>query len=192
MRARQAEQTRNRLFDAAYALLEKNHFEDITIKDIVQQAGVSTGTFYLYFKSKLDVYYQTYTLADAYFVDVVAPMLTLPDARGNLLLFFEQYAYYNTDHTSLRLTKLLYNADNKCFVRSSGPGMLSVLQEVVERGLAAGELDTELDAPRVVQFLMDAVRGLVYNWCIRDGDFDLKDAMESYVALLYRAIRRAS
>lgn len=187
-RAQQAKVTRNKLFDAAYSLLEENDFASITIKSIVEKAGVSTGTFYLYFKSKLDVYYQTYQLADEYFVNIVSPMLNETSARDNFLLFFEQYAYYNAEHTGLRLTKLLYNSGNKCFIRESEPGMLSVLRGVAERGLASGELEQGMDAGEIVRFLMSAARGLVYDWCIRDGEFDLKEAMRGYIARLYRAI----
>lgn len=189
-RAEKARQTRKNIFDAAYQLLEEIPFEKITIKDIVQQAGVSIGTFYLYFTSKLDVYYQTYVLADAYFAETVAPMLTLPTARENLLLYFDQYAIYNSEYTSLRLTKLLYNPNNTCFLRRVDPGMLSVLRGVIQRGLDSGELDDSMTAEQMELYLMDWIRGLVYNWCIRDGEFDLRKAMERHVTLLYRAIRR--
>lgn len=188
-RTEQAEKTRQRLFDAAYALLQEQPFEKITIRSIVQRAGVSIGTFYLYFSSKLDVYYQTYVIADEYFVKKVQPMLSLPSAFESLLLYFDQYAIYNAEYTSLRLTKLLYNPDNTCFLRESDPGMLSVLRDVVQRGLELGELNNAMDAERIVRFLMDAVRGLVYRWCISDGAFDLREAMRDYVSLLYRSIR---
>lgn len=189
-RAEKAQQTRQKIFEAAYVLLEEIPFEKISIKDIVRQAGVSTGTFYLYFSSKLDVYYQTYVLADAYFRETVAPMLTLPTARENLLLYFDQYAFYNSEYTSLRLTKLLYNPNNTCFLRRGDPGMLSVLREVIQRGLDSGELDSTMTAEQIELYLMDWIRGLVYNWCIRDGEFDLRKAMEKHVTLLYRVIRR--
>jgi len=187
-RTEQAEQTKQRLFDAAYTLLQQMPFEKITIRDIVQQAGVSIGTFYLYFPSKLDVYYETYVIADEYFVGTVAPMLTLPTVQENLLLYFDQYAIYNSEYTSFRLTKLLYNAENTCFLRRSDPGMLSVLRDVIQKGLDAEELDASMTAEQIELFLMDAVRGLIYNWCIRGGAFDLRKSMARYIRLLYRAI----
>ena len=187
-RTEQAEQTRQKLFDAAYDLLQEMPFEKITIRDIVRRAGVSIGTFYLYFPSKLDVYYETYVIADEYFVGTVAPMLTLPTVQENLLLYFDQYAIYNSEYTSFRLTKLLYNAENTCFLRRSDPGMLSVLRDVIQKGLDAEELDASMTAEQIELFLMDAVRGLIYNWCIRGGAFDLRKSMARYIRLLYRAI----
>lgn len=67
----QAAQTRLLVFNTALKLLEHKDFEDIKIRDIVSEAGVSIGTFYNYFSTKLDVFYETYTLADDYFAEEV-------------------------------------------------------------------------------------------------------------------------
>jgi len=188
-RAEQAMKTRQRLFDAAYQLLQEMPFEEVTIRDIVQKAGVSIGTFYLYFAGKLDVYYETFVIADEYFVSTVRPMLTKATALENLLLYFDQYAIYSAEYTSLRLTKLIFNPNNTCFLRTGGEGMGSVLHGIVGQGLQNGELDAALSAEHIETFLMDAVRGLVYNWCLRDGTFDLKAAMHQYILLLYKSIK---
>ncbi len=188
-RQEQGQITRRNLFDAAYSLLQEKDFKDITINDIVTRAGVSVGAFYLYYESKLDVYYQTYTLADAYFADEVAPRVTAGGTRERLLTFFNDYAHYNSDYTSIKLTKLLYNGDNRCFIREdNGRGMRAVLQTIVTYGLQTGELDGEMTREEICDFFMNAARGLVYDWCIRDGDFDLRQAMAAYVARLYKAV----
>lgn len=190
-RQEQAQQTKRRLFDAAYSLLQEKDFKDITIGDIVTRAGVSAGTFYLYYQSKLDAYYQTYLLADAYFAKEVAPKLQAGSTLQKLLVFFDDYANYNSDYTGLKLTKLLYNSENKCFLRQDvEEGMHSVLLTVVQEGLATGALDGSMTDIEICDFLMSAVRGLVYDWCIHDGDFDLKEAMRRYVLRLYRGIQK--
>ncbi|SFD33155.1 TetR/AcrR family transcriptional regulator [Clostridium uliginosum] len=43
------------LFSAAYELFLKQGIEKTAINDIVKQAGVAKGTFYLYFKDKYDI-----------------------------------------------------------------------------------------------------------------------------------------
>lgn len=188
-RVEQAQQTRKKLFDAAYALLQERPFEEITIRDIVKEAGVSIGTFYLYFPSKMDVYYETYELADKYFADVVTPMLTMPTAYENLLIYFDQYAFYNSDYTSLRLTKLLYNSENVRFLRRNSPGMQSVLHELISAGQQNGEIVTDLPADKIETFLMRSIRGLVYSWCLSNGSYNLRTATKEHLDLLFRAIR---
>jgi len=187
-RKEQANQTRERLFNAAYSLLSESEFEKITVQDIVKRAGVSIGTFYLYYPSKLDVFYQTYSIADAYFIEHVAPLLETGSTFEKLLLFFNQYAVYNTEFTSLKLTKLLYNSDNKCFLRNDNSGMLSLLSDIIIVGHASGELDQSMTTDEIFHFLMNAVRGLIYNWCISNGSYDLCTSMHAFVKRLYRAV----
>lgn len=43
------------LISAAYELFEKEGIGGVSIDDIVKKAGVAKGTFYLYFKDKVDL-----------------------------------------------------------------------------------------------------------------------------------------
>jgi AcrR family transcriptional regulator len=43
------------LMDAAIRVLDKKNILDATVDDIVQEAGVARGTFYIYFKDKYDI-----------------------------------------------------------------------------------------------------------------------------------------
>lgn len=191
MRKEQAQQTRRRLFDSAYQLLKEKAFESISIKEIASRAGVSTGTFYLYFPSKLDVYYQTYIMAEEYFSRIVSRQVQTGSAKERLLIFFHEYACYNSDYTSIKLTKLLYNGNNRYFLReSSGEGMFPLLKDILRYGIQQGELDATMDIEDMSQFLMNAVRGLTYHWCISDGSYDIKEATRRYVLRLYRSIER--
>ncbi len=44
-----------KLLDTAYSLFTKKGIKDTSIQDIVDEAGVGKGTFYLYFKDKYDI-----------------------------------------------------------------------------------------------------------------------------------------
>lgn len=142
-RRQQAEETKRHIFEVALALLDRRAFEQIKVRDIVEAAQVSVGTFYNYYATKLDVYYETYQLADEYFEDVVAPALIQPTARERILYFFDEYARYSSEITDISLTKLLYNSNNKCFDRPSEQGIRRVLGEQVQQGLQAGEFHSE-------------------------------------------------
>ena len=43
------QQVRRRLLDAARICLERNGYQDVTTRELVAEAGLSTGTFYNYF-----------------------------------------------------------------------------------------------------------------------------------------------
>lgn len=183
----QAEQTKDKLFFAAEALLAEKDYEDITIRDIIARAEVSIGTFYHYFPTKLDVFYETYRLADQYFTDVVAPQLDQPTAYERILAFFDHYAHYSSDQTNPQLTYLLYNAKNPHFNRDPRHGMSGVLIDVVQQGLDSGEIVSSDSAEQITTFLMVTLRGLVYNWATMQRSYDLPRTMHWYLERLLKA-----
>lgn len=179
-----AEETKLHIFNTALKLLDEIGFEKLTIRDIVRAAGVSIGTFYYYYSSKLDVFYETYYLADQYFEETVAPQLVQETAVERIYCFFDHYAKYCSDITSITLTGILFNSDNKCFDRESTQGMLSILPELISFGQENAELRTDDSPHEVSRFLMISVRGLVYDWCIHEGCYNLSTAIQRHVERL--------
>lgn len=189
LRQKQAMETKKLLFDTAIKLLEKTEFEKITIRDIVKEAGVSVGTFYHYYETKLDVYYETYIFADEFFENTVKKELAkMSGFENKLYRFFDYYAQYNSEMTDFALTKILYNSANRQFDRKSDIGMIPVLTGVMREGIESGELHTKLSASEAAEHFMVAVRGLVYHWCTNDGKFDLKEATKNYVGMILHGI----
>ena len=183
----QAEQTKDRLFEAAVSLLREKDFEEITVREIVSRAEVSIGTFYKYYSTKMEVFYETYRIADQYFLDTVSPTLVQPTAHARIMAFFRAYAYYNDTLTDRKMTRLLYNPDNPFFNRSYDHGMLDTLIHAIRFGLARGELKGEDTAEEIAAYLMIAVRGLIYHWCTTQYSYDLADRVERFVLRLLRA-----
>lgn len=189
-RQMQAEQTKLQIFEAAIRLLEVKEFDSITVRDIVKEARVSVGSFYNAYPSKLDVFYETYRVADDYFEERVRPSLTEPDAADRVRHFFREYAAYNSEISSFALTKVLYNPNNTWFHRGNG-GMRKLLTECIQYGLDRGEFVSDQDAGEICTFLMVCIRGLVYDWCTCDGCYDLKEKMALYVDVLSMPFRNA-
>ena len=183
----QAEQTKDKLFEAAVSLLTEKSFDDITIRDIVAKAQVSIGTFYNYYSTKMEVFYETYRVADHYFSDVVAPTLREGPVYERILSFFDYYAHYSGDLTDMKMTRLLYNPDNTFFSRDPHQGMVGLLTGLVREGQDAGVLTSDDTADEIVEYLMISIRGLVYNWCTRGGAYDLAAATRKFVVRLLKA-----
>ena len=52
----QSSHTKRRLVSAAVDVFDENGFQKARVSDIVSRAGVAQGTFYLYFKSKEEIF----------------------------------------------------------------------------------------------------------------------------------------
>lgn len=184
----QAEQTKLNIFNTAVELLAEKDFESITIRDIVTRANVSIGTFYNYYNTKLEVFYETYQVADRYFTEVVEPQLTQPACVERVRFFFQHYARYSSELTDRKMTRLLYSPDNPWFNRPLGNTMVDVLIRVLQDGLDRGELDGQGDtAQEIASLLMISIRGLTYNWCTTGFAYDLSAAVRWSVDRLLRS-----
>lgn len=184
-----AEQTKIKIFNAALDLLNEKDLDSITVRDIVKKANVSIGSFYNYYSTKLEVFYETYVLADDYFENTVKPQLTEPLFIDRIIHFFKEYGYYQTNIGSYSLTKVLYNSDNTCFHRHSEQGMTPILTELCSGAKASGEFSSSKTAEKIAEFLMICARGVCYDWCISEASYSLSDRLTEASSLLVKAFQ---
>ncbi len=170
--------------------MDKKGFSNTTIEEISRGAGVSVGTFYHYFKSKEDIFFDLYKKADEYFETTVAQRLRTSglSASEQVILFFKHYARYNKKRGFSNISQL-YNTKNKFFA-IKGRYMQELLKEVIEGGQARQEIQAEMSPEDATEFFFIASRGVVYDWCIHDGMYDLEKKMELYMKKLVEIFAR--
>ncbi len=172
------------IFQAALSLLNTKDIDDITIRGIAKAAGVSTGTFYYYYKTKFDVFNDSYQFMDDYFENVVAASLPETGAWDRLTYFFQQYHYYNTERTPFKLYKLLTTYAYNQYPAKFGYGMQRVLKSIVADAQKSGEIDGTETPEEIVHFLLTCMRGCYRHWVITDNTCDIGRMAQSFVGKL--------
>ena len=89
-----SKETKEKIFQAAIRILQRNGYENLSIKNICEEAGVSNGSFYHHFKTKDDLL--------SYYIEAqpaVSPnVLDLPkdaeDAKDAIVQVYLDYADY--------------------------------------------------------------------------------------------------
>ncbi len=185
----QADRTRTLLYSIAVSLMEKQGFANTTIEEIASKAGVSIGTFYHYFRSKEDVFFEIFKKADEYFESTVAPALENADRAGvpvadQIISYFRYYAHYNLNRGFANITQL-YNTKNKIFIKK-GRFMQELLKKIIARGQERGQLSKDMIPEDAVDYLFIMARGVVYDWCIHEGRYDLEQKVEVIMKALLR------
>ncbi|MBX4264651.1 TetR/AcrR family transcriptional regulator [Clostridium estertheticum] len=175
----QALNTKNKIYKSAIDLMDKKGYKNIKIQDICKKAGVSVGSFYNCFKSKNEILIEIYKRADEYFIKEVANNIYCDNATNEIIKYFDYYAKYNVQ-VGIDTMKLLYNSNNKLFI-TKGRDMQNLLNIIIERGQEKNELSNEMSKESITEYLFIAARGVVYNWCLYDGKFDLLEAMNEYM-----------
>jgi len=185
-RAEQAEETRERIFKAARRLFGKKGYEKTGMDDIAEAAGVSVGTCYHHFGSKYRIFQEVYQRSDQYFRQEVPALLTAPDWRGKVVEFFRTCYGGLIVSDGIELSRHLFVPTNDLFLREDS-GMLDTLSEIISQGQSAGEISLQKDARSLADFLFVIARGVVFDWCLHNGSYDVREKLGEHIEFVMKA-----
>ncbi len=184
-----AVETREKIVRAAKELIAEKGFEETSIGDIVRRAGVSTGSFYTYFKKKEDVVEalsQTdfYRLAEIVNAMEDVPLLTrltfycrefLKDIETTGIEICRQWLKNNLSPVEMfiageRITKLSFDT--------------RVLHQILAEGIRRGELQPDAPIDELVLLINGELYGLMVIWCMTDGKIKGSEQTEVFNRML--------
>ena len=186
-RQEQALETKERIYSAAIDLMDREGFENITIADISKKAGVSVGAFYHYFTSKNDILAEIFHKADEYFSTQVISRLKMGSIPEKIVEYFDYYAKFNM-RSGVELTQQIYNPKIKFFIKKDRP-MLTILEDLIQEGQQRKEIRADEDPEELSRFLFVMARGIVFEWSVYDGSYDLEAQMHKYMECLVSTLR---
>jgi len=186
-RKEQAEETRHRIYTSAIELMEENGFGNFTIEDISKRAGVSVGAFYHYFESKNDILADIFYRADDYFSTEVVRSLNKKSIPEQIIEYFDHYAKFNVD-CGVETTQQIFNAKIKFFIEKKRP-MLTMLEDLIREGQEKNEIRRDTGVKELLNYLLCMARGIVFDWSLYDGKYDLEARMHKYMENLISTIK---
>lgn len=164
-----AEETRNRILDAALRLFRERGFADTTMRDVAAAAGVATGAAYYYYRSKeelvLAFYVRTDQEARELFARAIGSSKKLEQRmRGLIEAKFAQFA----EHRALLTALLKAGVDPRDPLSPFGEETRAVREENIAwyaRALEGSDVkvpaDLAADLPRLLWMYH---MGLIYFW----------------------------
>lgn len=178
----QAEATKAKIYNSAQSLIKLYGYEGTSVEMICRHAAISKGAFYHHFSSKADLIVEGYSICDRYFDDHVAGKLAATKAEDRIVEFFRCQLEYAVE-TGIDLIKQLYKSQidhGTAYFISNDRSLPTILRDIVEDGQNNGELISEPSTDYISQFLLRFSRGLIYDWCLHGGSYDLiKEGLEA-------------
>jgi AcrR family transcriptional regulator len=187
-RKQQAENTRRRLADTALRLFAAMGYDQVVVDDICREAGVSKGTFYVHFASKDQVLVEEFLALDRFYLDSLTEIGEIDTAVGRLLAF----GRYSLRHISALGKDYIKAAYSSQMAPGRGPSPLAsqerashqIALQLVREARESGELRSDLTVEEITLALVRAIRGVVIEWCLTDGAFDLERAGEPLLEII--------
>lgn len=172
-----SQETKERIFRAAKEILQKNGYENLSIKNICEAAGVSNGSFYHHFKTKDDLL--------SYYIEeqpsINPELLDIPsDKEAAKLAIVEVYLNYADYCEALGVDFIAgyYNPHNQALnpdLRTERPYPIVTVQQYLEKSLQAGTIRLKLPITDVVTDIRMLVIGNAFEWAMRNGEVNMKE-----------------
>ena len=186
---------KQKIRDAARALLRTKGYDSVTVDEICAEVGVTKGTFYNHFQSKEQMVLDDTAEDNLYYRTKLRQMVTdMTPGLEKLISFLRlAMAYENDkDREFTRFSYKLRIADpkNAPAIYPDKRELYKITEELIAEGQACGEIRQDLGSNRLATIVLYAIRGVAYSWCLPDTDFDLIEVGEDLFEVLQEGLRK--
>ena len=186
--------TKSRIVDAAWKLFYEQGYEDTTVEEIIALSGTSKGSFYHYFGSKDDLLGSLAYLFDEKYEELACGEAVEQNAIDALLYLNRELFAMIENRIDLSLLSRLLSTQ---LTVQGGKQLLDrdrvyfrLLRRIVAEGQARGEITVEMTVGEIVRLYAMTERGLLYDWCLRGGDYSLCAYGEKILPLFLKTLKK--
>lgn len=169
--------TKGRIVSAAWKLFYEQGYDNTTVEDIIFESETSKGSFYHYFEGKDALLGSLSMIFDEKYEALRQEMD--PDMHAvDKLIYMNHELFTMIDNTvSVELLARLFSTQlttkGEKHLLSRDRTYFKLLHQVVRQGLERHELRGDLTANEIINDYAMFERGLMYDWCLSDGDYAL-------------------
>lgn len=184
-----AQVTREKLLKAAIKLVNRDGMKQLTVRNICDEAGLSTGSFYNLFSGKEDLisYYLKYAFTPYREKALEESEKYNPVER--CLVIYRAYVRYCKD-MGIEFVSGLYASNHNPFFDfmhrdSQDDFIIATVRVYIEEAKELGLIREDVETNEVLLRIAAASTGLLFYWCVFDGkidvDYEVNDAIEGYL-----------
>ena len=173
-RQQAALKTREKLVEAAGAIISERGLDGTSVEEITLRAGVANGTFYTYFKRKEDIVFE---LSRGMFAEILE---NAKRAEGGILKKLEVYMTSFSTYIETSSLKLCQEWTRsvvmpECLEDEEQRGKLARdiadIKELLSFGREQGMLRAEAPIELIARTLVDLLYGEMLCWCMSGGAY---------------------
>lgn len=187
-----AQVTREKLLKAAMKLVNRDGMSKLTVRNICDEAGLSTGSFYNLFSGKEDLisYYLKYSFAP--YRERAVEEGAQYNAVERCLLIYRYYVQFVKD-MGLEFVSGLYASNHNPFFDflhrdQDDDFIMASVRSYLEEGIQEGLIRDDIEINESLLRIAAASTGLLFYWCVFDGKIDLEYEVDNAIETYLRSI----
>ena len=177
MKKKNSRNTKGKIVSAAWQLFYRQGYDDTTIDEIVETSGTSRGSFYHYFEGKDALLSSLSYLFDEKYEELMETMdMSLSPIEK--LIFLNQELFGMIENTvSVDLLCQLFSSQlitkGERHLLNTNRTYYKLLRQITIEGQEQGYFKENLSVNDITKAYAMFERGLMYDWCICNGDYSL-------------------
>lgn len=190
-RIAKTKEEKDKIVKAATDIMNKYGYKYVTVRSVCEEAGITTGKFYRQFENKdMLLIYLTRNGFDIYREENEEQLKNMSYIE-QLINIYQWYVTYFTNF-GVEFACNYFNANNQ-FLKHRRSPEADYLEGNLQRSLAyityqlvinaqkEGSISAEADAQLVYRELDIVTYGVIFEWCLSGGDFEIGPSAVSLI-----------
>ena len=186
-RARKKMETRMRILDAAFSLMQVRGYEDVKVEEIAKRADVANATFFLHFPTKASLVVAFNEQVSMIIAERLAEF-DLPAVEQLELLRAIVLDEWGRHADLLRQMVSDVAAQGGDELGRTSASLTQLVREIIEKGQQAGDFSAEYDADIAAQSLAASWRAVTLHWASHGDAEKARDANRQVLDLLLNGL----
>ena len=170
---------KEKIFDVSLALMKQIGFDNITIRMICTEAGISTGMFYQHFSSKEEILSFYYDKAQGDYDEMMNQRLAELPVREKLVRFYVWICEYTADF-GVDFCRNFFNSKNERMNTNLFQNrLMDMTTRCMEDAMTEGFTLSPGRTPyQVSKDLCVIVKGVIFDWSAHEGSYSMPEYAE--------------
>jgi TetR/AcrR family transcriptional regulator, acrAB operon repressor len=196
----EAEQTKQHIMIAAIKVMNKKGLGSTRFEDIAQEADVTRGAIYHYFKSKNEILFaihdknkkQIFEIFERHISNDIDPVISLKSGLKEIFKRFEndeEYRAIEELFLKVEFTSLIREDEelSEIFEKEKEKTICDML-ELVKRGQESGSLRKDIKTENLGLALISFYVGFITTWFLQLHKFPMDGTSDDFIDVLFHGI----
>jgi TetR/AcrR family fatty acid metabolism transcriptional regulator len=181
------------IIDAAIRVFARTGYYNSRVSDIAREAGIASGTIYLYFKTKDEILVTLFRDKMAEWVEFVRGQVAAePDPIAKLRrLVALHFSVLESNPDLAEVVQVELRQGHKFFRGASAhevSAYFTLIGSVLEEGIASGRIRDDLPVKLATKMLFGAMDQVATSWVLGKRAYRLSDAAEAVASVFLKGL----
>jgi TetR/AcrR family transcriptional regulator, fatty acid metabolism regulator protein len=182
------------IIDAAIRVFARTGYYNSRVADIAREAGIASGTIYLYFKTKDEILVTLFREKMAEWVGIARRTIaTEPDPVAKLRrLVALHFSVLESNPDLAEVVQVELRQGHKFFRGASAheiSAYFALIGGVLEEGIAAGQIRRDVSVKLATKMLFGAMDQVATSWVLGKRAYRLSDAAEAVATMFLGGVK---